>query len=41
MHSTGNCTQCFAITYKGKESGKKDVYVTESLCCTPETNKPW
>ena len=41
MYSTGNSTQYFVITYKGKESEKKtDIYVciTESLCCTPETN---
>ena len=30
----------FLINSKGKESGKIDIYVyiTESLCCTPETN---
>ena len=32
-------TQYFVITYKGKES-EKNMYIciTESLCCTPETN---
>ena len=36
----GNYTQYFVVTYKGKESEKKDIYacITESLCCTPETN---
>ena len=40
LYSTENYTQYFVITYKGKESEKIDVYVyiTESLCCTPETN---
>ena len=35
-YSTGNNTQYFVITYKGKESEKE--YITKSLCCTPETN---
>ena len=35
-YSTGNYTQYFVITYKGKESEKD--YIAESLCCTPETN---
>ena len=34
----GNYPQRFVITYKGKESEEGCVYVTESLCCTPETN---
>ena len=55
LYSTGNYTQYFIITYKGKESGKEYIYIcthiyciyismyvcvciTESLCCTPETN---
>ena len=35
-----NYTQYFVIMYKGKESKKIHIYVyiTESLCCTPETN---
>ena len=40
--STGNYTQHLVITYNGKESEKEymyvHMYVTESLCCTPETN---
>ena len=33
-------TQYSVITYMGKESEKEWIYVciTESLCCTPETN---
>ena len=41
-YSTGNSTQYFVSTYKGKKSEKKkrDIYVciTESLCYTSETN---
>ena len=42
LYGTGNYTQYFVIPYKVNESGKKkkkDMYVclTESLCCTPET----
>ena len=35
---TGNYTQYFVITYKGKESEKEYIYICiyESLCC--ETN---
>ena len=38
--SAGNAAQYLAIIYKRKESGKKQVYacMTQSLCCTPETN---
>ena len=36
LYSTGNSTQYSVITYMRKESEK--VYITESLCCTPETN---
>ena len=35
---TGNSTQHFVITYKGKNQKKKAKYISESLCCTPETN---
>ena len=37
---TGNYTQYFVITYKGKESEKEEKYVciTESLLCTPAIN---
>ena len=38
MYSTGNYTQYFVITYKGKEFEKEYVYITESLCCIPVTN---
>ena len=34
-YSIGNYTQYFVITYEGKESEKK---ISESLCCTAETN---
>ena len=33
LYSTENYTQYLVIIYKGKESE-----ITESLCCTPETN---
>jgi len=41
--STGNSTQCSVMTYMGNESFKEErvaicIYVTDSLCCTPETN---
>ena len=41
--STGNHTQYFVITYKGKEPEIYIyiyiyIYITEALCCTPETN---
>ena len=44
MYSTGKYTQYFVITYKGKESKEEHThththtYISESLCCTPETN---
>ena len=38
LYSTGNCTQYFVKTYKGKESEKEELWITDSLCCTPETN---
>ena len=36
LYGTGNYTQYFGITYKGKESEKTDTYVhiTETLLCT-------
>ena len=40
LYSTGNYTQYFVINYKRKES-EKNMYKTESLCCTPETNTTW
>ena len=38
--STGNFTQYFVITHKGKESEKEYIYICiiESLCYTSETN---
>ena len=40
LYSTGNYTQYFVITFKVKEFEKEYIYIciTESLCCTPETN---
>ena len=38
LYSTGNSTQHFVITYKGKEPEKEYICITESLCYTPETN---
>ena len=37
MYNTGNYTQHFVITYRGKES-EEYMYITESHCCTPESN---
>ena len=41
MESTGNYIQYLVVTYNGKESEKEYtyMYITESLCCTTETNK--
>ena len=33
LHSTGNYTQYFVITYKKKGSEIHCLYITESLCC--------
>ena len=41
LYSIGNHTQYSVITYMRKESEKRMnicEYITESLCCTPETN---
>ena len=43
LYSTGNSTQYSVMTYMGTESKKKEwiyvyIYITDSLCCTPETN---
>ena len=40
LYSTGNCTQYFAINYKGQESEKEytHTYISESLSCKPETD---
>ena len=41
-YSTGNSTQYSVMSHMGKESKKERIYVfvniTDSLCCTPETN---
>ena len=40
LYSTGNYIQYLVITYNGKEYEKVyiSICITESLCCTPETN---
>ena len=39
LYSTGNSTQYSVMAYMGKESKKRvDICITDSLCCTPETN---
>ena len=38
LYSTGYYIQYYLITYNGKESGKGYICISESLCCTPETN---
>ena len=38
VYSTGNYIQYLVITYNGKESEKEQIYIIESLCCTPEAN---
>ena len=43
LYSTGNDTQYLIITYNGRKDKKRihiSIYIciTESLCCTPETN---
>ena len=44
LYSPGKYTQYLVITCKGKELEKEylsiylSIYITESLCCTPETN---
>ena len=35
----GTILSYFLISYEGKESRGIYTYVSESLCCTPETNK--
>ena len=37
LYSTGNYTQHPIINHNRKEH-EKEIYKTESLCCTPETN---
>ena len=36
-YSTGNSIQYSALTYMSKD-WKRRIYITESLCCTPEIN---
>ena len=44
LYSTGNFTQYSVITYMGKESEEEYIhvciyiYISKSLCYTPETN---
>ena len=40
LYSTGNYSQYLILTCNGKEFEKKKIYIyiTESLCCTPEIN---
>ena len=41
LYNTGNSTQYSVMTYMGKESKKRVdicIWITDSLCCTPETN---
>ena len=41
LYVTGNSTQYSVINFKRKESKKRMnicICITESLCCTPETN---
>ena len=42
LYSTGNYIQYPVINHNGKEYEKENVYIckciTESLCCTPESN---
>ena len=38
LYSTENSTQYSVMTYMGKESKRVDRCMTDSLCCTPETN---
>ena len=42
QYSTGNYIHYLVITYNGKKNEKIDIHIyvciTESLCCTPETN---
>ena len=44
LYSTGNSIQYSVMAYMGKDSKKKKkrvdicICITDSLCCTPETN---
>ena len=37
LYSTGNSAQCYVAAWMGGESGGECIYITESLCCAPET----
>ena len=38
LYNTGNYIQYLIITYNGKKNMRKNIHITESLCCTSETN---
>ena len=38
LYSTGNYIQYPVVNNNGKEYKKECICITESLCCTPETN---
>ena len=38
LYSTENSTQYSVMTYTGKEFKRVGICMTDSLCCTPETN---
>ena len=41
LYSTGNSIQYLVINHNGKDHEKEYIYIkciTESFCCTPETN---
>ena len=38
LYSTGNSTEYSVMAYMGKESKRVDICITDSLCCTPETD---
>ena len=39
LYSTGNSTQYSVMAYMGKESKRGDIYayITDAICCPPET----
>ena len=38
LYSTGSYIQYPVISHNGKEYEKEYICITQSLCCTPETN---
>ena len=41
LYSSGNSTQYSVMTFMGEESKKRQdicICITDSLCCTPDTN---